>query len=193
MPQESDKLLWNKVRSGNKDAYALIYEKYARRLFSYGAYFSVDEDLIKDCIQEVFARIYQNHDKLGETDNICFYLYCALKNELSLELRKRSKIYELNPELLVFSTNNNVEKQYIKDESTKLNREKVIKMLNALPARQREIIYYRYIEELPFDKICQLMNLNYQSAQNLIQRSIKKLRLITEVFIVICLCHFNII
>ncbi|WP_317169865.1 RNA polymerase sigma factor [Dysgonomonas hofstadii] len=185
MTRESDKTLWNKVRSGDKDAYAFVYERYGRQLFSYGSYFSMDEELIKDCIQEIFVRIYQNHSKLGETDNIRFYLYYALKNELLQELRKKSRLSELNPELLVFSTNSTVEKQFIEKESSKLNKQKVTQMLNELPARQREIVYYRYIEELSFDEICKLMNLNYQSAQNLIHRSIKKLRTIIQIFIIV--------
>ncbi|MCD8269308.1 MAG: hypothetical protein LUD46_13230 [Parabacteroides sp.] len=32
------------------------------------------------------------------------------------------------------------------------------------------------MQELSMDEICILMNLNYQSAQNLIQRSLKKIR-----------------
>ncbi|WP_455786691.1 RNA polymerase sigma factor, partial [Parabacteroides goldsteinii] len=54
------------------------------------------------------------------------------------------------------------------------------KMINEILAlltpRQKEIIYYRFIQELSMDEICILMNLNYQSAQNLIQRSLKKVR-----------------
>jgi len=183
--QESDRILWNKFRSGDKEAYAHIYNQYGRLLFSYGSYFSSDKELIKDCIQEIFVRIFQNRNNLGETDNIRFYLYYALKNELLQELRKKSRSYELNPELLVFSTNNTGESQFIKKEASRLNQEKVIQMLNALPSRQREIIYYRYIEELSFDKICKLMNLNYQSAQNLIYRSIKKLQSIIEIIFVL--------
>lgn len=191
MTKQENRILWDKVRAGDKDAYALVYELHGRRLFSYGSYFSNDKELIKDCIQEVFARIYQNHAKLGKTDNIRFYLYCALKNELLQEFRKKSRLYELNPELLAFSAGgrieNTVEKQFIENESSKLDLEKIMRMLNDLPPRQREIVYYRYIEEMSFDEICKLMNLNYQSANNLLHRSIKKLRSIIQILIILCL------
>ena len=48
--------------------------------------------------------------------------------------------------------------------------------LRLLTDRQREIIYYRYIEELSIEEIASLMDMNYQSVQNSIQRSIKKIR-----------------
>jgi RNA polymerase sigma factor (sigma-70 family) len=174
-------MLWDSVRCGDRNAYALIYEMYGRQLFSYGSYFTDDDELVKDCIQEIFIRIYNNH-KLGETNNIRFYLYRALRNELIQELRKKSRLSELKPDLLLFTAglhdDTTVEKQFIEEESSQLDRQKIVSMLNALPARQREIIYYRYIEELSFNEICQLMDLNYQSAQNLIHRAISKLRTI---------------
>ena len=43
-----------------------------------------------------------------------------------------------------------------------------------LTPRQREIIYYRFIEEMEYDEICQIMDINYQSAYNLLQRSLQK-------------------
>ena len=50
------------------------------------------------------------------------------------------------------------------------------KILSLLTSRQKEIIYYRFIQEMSMEEICTLMDLNYQSAQNLIQRSLKKIR-----------------
>ena len=41
------------------------------------------------------------------------------------------------------------------------------RMMKILTPRQREVIYYRFIEELSYDDICQIMGLNYQSAYNL--------------------------
>ena len=49
-------------------------------------------------------------------------------------------------------------------------------MLAILTPRQREIMYYRFVQELSMDDICKLMDLHYQSAQNLIQRSLKKIK-----------------
>jgi RNA polymerase sigma factor (sigma-70 family) len=52
----------------------------------------------------------------------------------------------------------------------------VTKLLNRLTDRQREAIYYRFIEELSMEEISILMEMNTQSVQNIIQRSLKKLR-----------------
>ena len=65
---------------------------------------------------------------------------------------------------------------YVTDELYTNQQRKIQEILNVLTPRQKEIIYYRYIQELSFDEICIMMDMNYQSAQNLIQRSLKKIR-----------------
>lgn len=60
--------------------------------------------------------------------------------------------------------------------NTIINKKKVKEILSILTPRQKEIIYYRFIQEMSMEDICILMDINYQSAQNLIQRSLKKIK-----------------
>ena len=79
-------------------------------------------------------------------------------------------------ETVSFTLGLTVEEQYVTDEQYTNQQRKIQEILNVLTPRQKEIIYYRYIQELSFDEICIMMDMNYQSAQNLIQRSLKKIR-----------------
>ncbi|MBS1320948.1 MAG: RNA polymerase subunit sigma-70, partial [Parabacteroides sp.] len=42
--------------------------------------------------------------------------------------------------------------------------------------KQNEVIYYRYVEEMSYDEIGELMHMNNQSVRNLVHRSILKIR-----------------
>ncbi|MDR1583512.1 MAG: sigma-70 region 4 domain-containing protein, partial [Prevotellaceae bacterium] len=44
-----------------------------------------------------------------------------------------------------------------------MNKFIVSRTMEQLTPRQREILYYRYVEELSYDDICRLMQMNYQS------------------------------
>ena len=77
-----------------------------------------------------------------------------------------------------YSFDLSVEESFIADETLTLQGAAVSRMLDSLSARQREIIYYRFYEELGYEEICKLMDLNYQSACNLIQRALTKLRVV---------------
>ena len=80
------------------------------------------------------------------------------------------------PENIQFSLESTVEEDFINNEQYANQQKMINEILALLTPRQKEIIYYRFIQELSMDEICILMNLNYQSAQNLIQRSLKKVR-----------------
>ena len=66
----SDKELWIDFISGKNDAFEMIYLKYFHELYRYGCYFSRDEDLVKDCIQDLFINLYNYRLKLKQTDKI---------------------------------------------------------------------------------------------------------------------------
>ena len=87
-----------------------------------------------------------------------------------------SRYTSYNHETVSFTLGLTVEEQYVTDELYTNQQRKIQEILNVLTPRQKEIIYYRYIQELSFDEICIMMDMNYQSAQNLIQRSLKKIR-----------------
>ena len=76
----------------------------------------------------------------------------------------------------VFDFDLSVEEQFIASEDERVQKSTIAHLLNTLSPRQREIIYYRFYEDLKYDEICRLMDLNYQSAYNLLQRSLTKLR-----------------
>ena len=104
------------------------------------------------------------------------YLLISLKNNLLNALYREDRFTPYNNETVSFTLGLTVEEQYVNDEQQTNQQKKVQEILNVLTPRQKEIIYYRFIQELSFDEICIMMDMNYQSAQNLIQRSLKKIR-----------------
>lgn len=177
MLEDESNICWRKFLSGDNNAYSRLYNEYVQMLFRYGLRFTSDSELVKDCIQDLFTSLYKNRKRLGPPpENIKVYLFVSLKNNLARAIHKQSKYEYIEPEMSSFLLEPTVEDQFIANESDK-NRQKLVKkILLSLTARQKEIIYYRYIQEFELKHICSLMNLNYQSAQNLLQRSIKKIR-----------------
>lgn len=174
--KNSDQIIWENFLSGDDDAYAHIYTQYSQALYAYGMHFTPDKGLIEDCIQDVFVKIYQNRKHLHTTDNIKLYLFIALKNKLFNVFRKDISYSQIDTLEPVFAAEYTIEDEIIKNENIQSLNEKIIRMLEVLSPRQKEIIYYRFVEGLSYEEICQVMDMNYQSTQNLIQRSLKKLR-----------------
>ena len=73
-----------------------IYNQTVQELFRYGLLYTSDRELVKDCIHDVFVKIYTNRAKLTPTDNIIAYLMVTLKNTLFNALKKTSDSFSLD-------------------------------------------------------------------------------------------------
>jgi len=177
MFKETSNDMWKRFISGDNAAYCWLYNQYIQILFRYGSRFTSDEELIKDCIQDLFTSLYKNRNRLGTPPaNIKVYLFVSLRNNIIRALHQKARYEPVEHEIYSFLLEPTVEEQFIDNESDRNRQNLIKKILDALPPRQKEIIYYRYIQELDFDEICTIMQFNYQSAQNLLQRAIKKIR-----------------
>ena len=170
----SDKELWVEFVSGKNDAFKIIYERYFPELFKYGCYFTTDEDLVKDCIQDLFINLYHYRLTLKLTDKIRPYLLASIKKNIFNKLRSNSegKKRELRIDSLSFD--------YSFPEEINDNDEDKMALLqnamNELTARQREAIYLKYVTGLSYEELSAVMNLSYQASRNLISHGMERLR-----------------
>ncbi len=176
MSKEEHQDKWSQFVAGDNEAYCWIYRNSVQALYRYGMRFTRNADLVKDCIQELFTSIYKNRRRLPIRGNVKVYLLVSLRNNLIRALRREARFGRDVPESVPFSLESTVEEHYVERETRDNLQKQLEKTLSLLTARQQEIIYYRYVEELDLDDICRIMEINYQSALNLIQRSLKKIR-----------------
>lgn len=174
--KEEDFALWNQFLEGDEKAYLYIYKLYAQDMYSYGMLFTTNSELVKDCLHDVFIKIHRNRKKLSQVDNIRLYLLKAMKNYLFDVFDKKKELFHNDTIEPVFSPEYTIEDKIIRQEELHYQSRKIRQMLESLTPRQKEVLYYRYMKNLTYDEIGEIMQMNYQSILNLIQRSIKKLR-----------------
>jgi RNA polymerase sigma factor (sigma-70 family) len=68
------------------------------------------------------------------------------------------------------------EEKWIEQEEESIRQLQLEKALGQLSDRQREIIYMKYYRQMDYDEIGTIMDLNYQSARNLVTRALTALR-----------------
>ena len=68
-----------------------LYDKQVDSLFAFGTKFTSDRELIKDCIQDVFVKLYTKKEELDSIGNIESYLYVSLRNRINGEFRRNSR------------------------------------------------------------------------------------------------------
>ncbi len=172
----TDKTIWDDFRGGQKYALSHIYYQHIQLLYRYGRKFSQDDDLIKDSIQDLFLDLIRTRENLGPTDNIKFYLIKSFRRKLFRNIsRLKNSEYpgSAPPEpSIVYS----VEEELIGREELSERDEMIREALKLLTPRMREILYYRFTCEFDYHHICDLMDLQYDSARKMVFRAIKELR-----------------
>lgn len=172
-----DSSLWNSFLKGDDDAYACIFERYVRVLFMYGSQFTADRELVKDCIQDLFVRIYFKRNSLGQTDNIKYYLFGALRNTIINALKKElasSSDVKLS-DTAEYGRDDSSPEFEIREEELAMQQD-MDRLMKHLTTRQRQVMHYRYIDNLSLNEISDIMNMSYQAVLNTIQRAIKRIR-----------------
>jgi RNA polymerase sigma factor (sigma-70 family) len=173
---DDDSELWDLFRDGDEVAYTRLIKKYSKPLFNYGYRICQDRDFLKDCIQDVFLELWNRRLRISPTPAVKWYLFKAVRLRIFREQSKwnRGEILDDDYQFLVEF---NIESKIINDLETVELSTRIKQVLNALPPRQREILYFRFYENLDFDNISEIMDISKQSVHNLLQKAYKNFRI----------------
>lgn len=168
---------WRKfLKDGDEGSFSIIYDHYVDKLFSYGIHLGFNEESCKDAIQDVFCKLYVAHKKLSHVENLTAYLFKSLRYRLIDFTRRDFRTDDLEQVSETFSIDVTILDNIIDEETTFLLKAKVENLLNSLSSQQREAVYMRYMLELEYSEIGDLLEIKPESVRKLVYRAIEKLR-----------------
>ncbi|MBF4491083.1 sigma-70 family RNA polymerase sigma factor [Flavobacterium sp. JLP] len=173
-----DCTLWNNVKEGDEKSFSVLFERHYADLVSYGNSLSPYAEKVQDCIQDVFTDIWVYRNSLQASVIVKAYLLSSVRKRIA-RLYERDHIFRktTSTDSIAFLLEFSVEHELIADDE--IAKEKVIhlnKLLNELPSRQKEALYLRYHQGLTVEQIAEMLDVNYQSASNLLHRGLLSLR-----------------
>ena len=172
-----DLSLWNLLIKGDKKALEVLYLRYYSLLLNYGLKCNIDRELVKDCIQDLFVGIYQNNHIKTTNITVRSYLLRALRNNLTYKLASRREEDSLEAYVFHVPSNEDLfEQLFPKDDHDLLLANQLLEAMSQLSPNQKTILYLRYVKNLSYKEIADIMNVNLQSSMNLGTRALAKLR-----------------
>ena len=173
----SDSTLWNQLRSGDEEAFSLLFERYYSPLVNYGKTLMSESDIVKDCVQDVFVNIWSYRYKLNDAIAVRAYLLSCVRKRIA-RYHEREHIFSKVKDVdsLDFLFEFSIEEQLIADETMAIKVQQLNRLINHLPTRQKEALYLRYHQGLSVEQGAEVLNMNYQSTKNLLHRAILQLR-----------------
>jgi RNA polymerase sigma factor (sigma-70 family) len=178
----NDEILWKGLMQGDKEMFLALYRKYYHSLLFIGLKEIKDPCLVKDAIQQQFLYLWEKRETIQEAKNVRAYLITSFLRKLTSDWKKLEKAGNLQ----VAWSNHSGEPLPTPEESliAKDGQKQLYKLLmyhiNALPARQKELIILKFYEGFSYEEIVQKTGLTHRSVYNKIHEALKKLKLELE-------------
>ncbi|SHL22247.1 RNA polymerase sigma factor, sigma-70 family [Chitinophaga jiangningensis] len=185
--------LWQLLLAGDDRSFQQVYRSHFSMLYEYGMRFSDEEDFVKECIQQLFVKIWTNKDSLAAVTKIKPYLLFSLRAIIYNKFRdeKRRRINGLEEDY-DFELEFSPEASYIEREVTEKKLAALKAAMEQLTPRQKEIIYLRYFQELDYKEIAAVMDVSVKGAYKLSARSLEALREIMDISLITLICLLKI-
>lgn len=177
-PDKIDDLtLWNLIIKGDRKALEVLYQRYYSLLLNYGLKCDVDRELVKDCIQDLFVGIYQNTHLRTDNLTIRSYLLRAMRNNLIYVLASQREEAPLDDSAFTLPADEDLfERLFPQSDSDLSLANQLLGAMSQLSSSQKTVLYLRYVKELSYKEVADVMNMNVQSSKNLVGRTLLKLR-----------------
>lgn len=172
--------------NGNNKAFDLLLSRNQERLFSYILFVVKDRNVADDIFQEIFVKVITklNEGKYSPNGKFGAWLMTIAHNTM-MDLYRSNKTDKVVNKLHDDDIDNlagmalwdyNIENQYVNRQVL----QDVRKMVDLLPALQREVVFMRYYQQLSFKEIAQTTNVSINTALGRMRYAILNLRRIAK-------------
>ena len=172
---ESD--IWHELSNGDKLALVRIYKEYYDELFNYGFRISGSEHHTRDCIQELFIKIWLKKEKYSNIKNPKPYIFRIFRNTIIDSLKIKDCCADLNDMEMI--------EPFLSEQDFAINtvissdiKKKLAKAIDKLTKRQKEIIFLKFYSGLNYEEISKVTSIKNQSIRNITSNALKKLRMV---------------
>ncbi|MEM1134388.1 MAG: RNA polymerase sigma-70 factor [Bacteroidota bacterium] len=173
MLKESDKYLFEKIKSGDKKALEVLFDRYYEPLCDFSYQFLKSTDLSEEAVSDIFIKLWLNKKNISFTTNLKSYLYRAVRNCSLNYIKKENGNFEALSTIShqIGSKEQSADYPLIFDEFQK----DVASIIDQLPDQQRLIFRMNRLEGLKYKEIAEILNISVHTVQNHMVEAVKVL------------------
>lgn len=178
MTPEKISHIFVKFEKGDEEAFSFFYKYFINDLYAYGRSLGAEEKYVMDAVQDVFLKVFFDKPHLTSVEHLKYFLFKSLKNRLYdlFKSKSFSKTNDIGEDMLNFSIKTTVLDEIIEDEDRMIIQQKIEKLLSILSASQKEALYLRYIQELTYSEISEMMDKSEVAIRKLVSQAIHTIR-----------------
>lgn len=175
----TDQELLDGLKSGDRAAFAEIYERYWKLMYFHALKMLGDEDDAKDLVQELFASVWARAANIPFNTNLSGYLYISARNKIINLIQQKNVRRDYLSALASFAdeASNGTIEQIDEKELLLL----VEKEIQALPHKMRQVFELSRKEYLSHKEIASQLEISDKTVKKQIGYAIRMIKLKLDV------------
>ncbi|NCN40751.1 sigma-70 family RNA polymerase sigma factor [bacterium] len=171
MTMRTEEQLIDGIKSGNKEDFSLLIDRYQLYSLKVAFRFLKDRALAEDVVQESFIKVYRKINLFEGRSSFKSWLTRILLNTCKNKLRKHSR------ETLGFETPKPSRVQGPESSMIQLDIGEMLKReIDLLPEKQKQALMLRVYEDMSFKEVADIMDSPYDTAKANYRHALMKLR-----------------
>lgn len=169
-----DNQVLDTIKSGNENAYEMIFKSYYQPLCRYAYTFLHDKEESEEVVQSVFISLWEKRSMLDIQTSFKAYLFRMVRNScLNVIKHEKVKKQHVAHEMAVAEVSYNSVAEKVSANELSL---KITEAMKALPEQCRMVFQLSRFEELKYQEIADQLNISIKTVENHMGKALKIMR-----------------
>lgn len=165
-----------RAKAGDRQAFAMLVDALYPRSLRFALHMVGNREDAEEAVQDTFVRVHHNLDRFRDDARFEPWLFRILANRCRTLLEKRKR------HAVVIQYGEVPERYGASEDEERDWTEEVYKVLDTLPAEQREAFLLRHVEDMPYEDIAAITGVRLSALRMRVKRACDALRArLTEV------------
>ncbi|MEL7833725.1 RNA polymerase sigma-70 factor [Fodinibius sp. Rm-B-1B1-1] len=163
-----------RIRNGDEKAFEKLFSQYYPQLCAFAVNILDSRELAKDCVQEVFLKIWRNRENWQINYSVSVYLYQAVRNQALNRIEKRNTSRDYTQKYYEQGFHEREEEE-VSPEKAKLVA-KVWEVAETMPRRRRMVFELHRKHGLSYKEIAYVMDITRKTVENHMGQALQDIR-----------------
>ena len=161
------------IKAGDRESFNKIFRRFYSPLVRFGVRYVADADISAEIVQDLFVKLWANHEKLSFNTSFESYMLRSVRNSALTYINKERSHAETNLKVFTEESDDNDP-----SETLQLNNleESYRQVLNTMPEKRREVFLASRFEGLKYAEIAEKMGMSQKTVEAHMSAAIKQLR-----------------
>ncbi len=169
-----EKIAFLKLKSGDSEAFAFFYDHYVKQIYRFISLKVASRQIAEDLTQDVFLKAWQYLVDQKHIKNFQAFIYRIARNTV-IDYYRQNKVENLPLE--DFAEKEELSEDAMPEQiDSDIDAEKLLQYLQKLKPEYQEVLLLRYVEDLSFEEISEIVQKDKNNVRVLLHRAMTKLK-----------------